>query len=167
MILYLLRHGVAEAGAAGTPDRARALTTQGIARMKRQAAFFDRAGLGVERLFSSPYVRARQTADLVAPALGVRVEEDALLGCGCSFEDALELLGRVDGASGVLFVGHQPDLGQIVHAFTGSTVNVRTGTLVALDVQRPHAYGAVLTGVYDPDVTAHVGHALHEAGRRA
>lgn len=157
MILFLMRHGIAEHGAPGQPDAARALTPHGVDQMRRQARALAQAGLRVDRLFCSPYRRARQTADLVAPALGAAVEEDALLQCGCTFADAVELLRRAGKVAGVLFVGHQPDLGQIVHEFTGSAAAVRPGTLAALDVHRLRPMGAVLVGLYDPDVLARLG----------
>ena len=64
MRLYLLRHGIAE-DYHPEGDPARALTAEGIAKVRLQAAAFHRMGLGLERVLSSPYVRARQTARLV------------------------------------------------------------------------------------------------------
>lgn len=157
MHLYLLRHGIAEPPRPGRPDHERRLTEVGVHQMRLQAAAFAAAGLGVDRLFCSPYTRARQTADLVGEALGATPEEQSLLQCGCSFDDAVELLGRYEGLQRVLLVGHQPDLGQLVYAFTGCQVVVHTGTLAAIDVARLQPRGGTLAGLYDPGVMTHLG----------
>lgn len=157
MQVYLMRHGIA---APGHPDAARTLTPEGTAQMRLQAVALRHAGLHVERVLSSPYRRARETADLVAPALGLAVEEAPRLRCGFGFADALDLLGTLDGVGGVLLVGHQPDLGSVVHGFTGQMVPFLPGTLVALDVRRLQPYGGVLEGVYAPAFLARLGHAL-------
>lgn len=159
MMLYLLRHGIAEDAAPGQPDHTRALTDQGLHQMRLQAVFLAKAGLRIERLFCSPYVRARQTAGVVAPALKVSVEEEPLLASGSTFDDVCELLDR-EAPERAMLVGHQPDLGRTVHLLTGNRVVVRTGTLVAVGVQRMRPAGGTLVGLYDPDVMAQVGHGM-------
>ncbi|MCY4525927.1 MAG: histidine phosphatase family protein, partial [Anaerolineaceae bacterium] len=72
MRLYLLRHGKAEAH--NVRDAQRRLTPAGIKRMERAARVMARLELRPARIFSSPRVRSRQTADIVAAALGVAVE---------------------------------------------------------------------------------------------
>lgn len=164
MILYLLRHGSAEA-AAGRPDRERALTPEGIRQIQAQAACLRRAGLRLDRIYTSPYLRARQTAELVGAELGLTVDVAPVLQCGCAFDDAVALLQEADGAEAVMLVGHQPDLGRIVQAFSGSEVAVQTGTLVVLDVYRLRSRGAALVGLYDPGLMARVLEAPPGNGR--
>ena len=157
--LYLLRHGIAE-DRHPDGDAARTLTAQGIAKMQLQAAAFRHLDLGLDRVLSSPYDRARQTARLVAEALGVPVEEHAALRAGCHFDDlagVIEAAGRPETA---LVVGHQPDLGEIVYALTGASVKVRKGTLVALDAPGLRRGRGSLRGLYDPDAVARLGAAL-------
>lgn len=68
MILYLIRHGIAEEHAAGG-DSERALTDEG--REKLETIFKRAAAAGVKpgRILSSPYRRALQTAKLAAKIL--------------------------------------------------------------------------------------------------
>jgi phosphohistidine phosphatase len=160
MLLYLFRHGIAENAAPGGADSARPLTLKGLEKLKYQAAVLGRSGLQIERLYSSPYVRARQTADMLSTALRLPVEEQALLSSGCTFDDLMELFKREGTGSGVLIVGHQPDLGEIVRVLTGSTIRVSTGAMAVVDVARLRRNGGMLRGLYDPDVMAELGRAI-------
>ena len=75
MILYLLRHGIAEPrDADGQDDETRALTKAGRQKMQAVARGMLALDLGVERILSSPYLRAKQTAEIVAGALDLPVE---------------------------------------------------------------------------------------------
>ena len=71
MKLSLLRHGIAvEPGTPGyEDDSARPLTAKGERRMRRIAEGMATLGLSYDLLLSSPYLRARQTAEFVAQVL--------------------------------------------------------------------------------------------------
>lgn len=129
MRLYIVRHGIAESPSHGKDDHARVLTEQGVELMRRQASALARGNQKLDRLFTSPYVRARQTADLLGAALGVDPVEDALLGCGCTPDDVAELLGRYDDSGRVMLVGHQPDMGRLIYILTGCNVRVPPGSI--------------------------------------
>ena len=71
--LYLVRHGLAEErGDAWPDDTKRPLTDEGISRMRKGARGLARLGLSVEVVLTSPLVRARQTAEILAAALDPR-----------------------------------------------------------------------------------------------
>ena len=71
--LYLIRHGVAEERGDAWPDDAkRPLTEDGIARMRKSARGLARLGVTFDVVLTSPLVRARQTADIVASAFDPR-----------------------------------------------------------------------------------------------
>jgi len=121
--LWILRHDDAEPGGPGG-DGARRLTPEGEA----HAASL---GLRPARILSSPLARARRTAALAAP--GVEVEIDPRLSPGRdaagAAADAL-----AEGPHPVLLVGHNPDLGFLVRALTGTAVPLGKGTLVRIEV---------------------------------
>lgn len=71
MRLFVMRHG--DAGP-GYPDRARELSERGHAEAQRMAAWLARELPGGARLYTSPYLRARQTAAHLAAELGVEPE---------------------------------------------------------------------------------------------
>jgi phosphohistidine phosphatase len=96
------------------------------------------ARLGVEfaACYTSPKIRARDTARLACEALNVEPEELDVLGDGFDRDDALELLMGHDDEARVLAVGHNPSFEQVVHDLTGARVDFKKGALVAVRVAR-------------------------------
>jgi len=125
-MIYLLRHGDAEAG--DGDDAARRLTTKG----ERQARDAGRAlvalGAGIDTCLTSPRVRAAETARLVCEALGIEPESAPALSGG-GFDSLALAAGRGD----VLLVGHEPDLSGEVGRLGGGQVKMRKGGLAILD----------------------------------
>src|SRR5216117_2188783 len=71
--LYLVRHGLAEERGDAWPDDAkRPLTEKGMASMRKEARALARLGVVLDVVLSSPLVRTRQTAEIVAAALDPR-----------------------------------------------------------------------------------------------
>ncbi|MFI5400724.1 MAG: phosphohistidine phosphatase SixA [SAR324 cluster bacterium] len=71
MRLYLMRHGSAEERNASGADAQRALTARGRARVEAVARGLAALGVEPKEVWSSPLLRARQTAEIVAHRLGV------------------------------------------------------------------------------------------------
>jgi phosphohistidine phosphatase len=131
--LWLLRHGEAEPHDADADD-ARRLTERG--REQSRAAGRALAALGVEfqHVFTSPKVRALETARLACEALGVEPVEHPPLRAGFDREDALELLAATGDDQRVLIVGHDPDFSQLVCDITGGRVALKKGGIAGLKV---------------------------------
>jgi phosphohistidine phosphatase len=157
MRLYLIRHGIAEEPRIDRPDFDRALTDPGIERLRNQARAMKRAGWRIDRLLTSPLVRARQTAALLGEFLEVDPEEETQLASGCTLADVHEVLGRMPEARHVMIVGHQPDLGEVVRSLTGAMVKMRKGTVADVEIQGPGVRVGLLRGLYDPEVLAALG----------
>ncbi len=160
VLLMLLRHGVAEdAGpATGHRDEPRALTPEGIAKMEAAARGITALGLAVDGVVSSPLVRCRQTADIVAGALGAPVREDRRLRPGARIDAVEDILIEHPGAGALLLCGHQPDLSLIVSELTGGAqVEFRKGSLALLDVESARPGGGVLRALYPPSVLREIG----------
>ena len=114
MRLFLVRHAEA---APGEPDDLRTLTTQGKQQARELGRRFARKGVKPDAVISSPLLRARETAEGIASALGVDAEQDERLAPGATPEDVRAVVaGR---GKTVVVVGHQPDCGQIVAAISG------------------------------------------------
>jgi phosphohistidine phosphatase len=112
--LFLVRHAEA---APGKPDDLRTLTTQGKQQARELGRRFARKGVKPDAVISSPLLRARETAEGIASALGVDAEQDERLAPGATPEDVRAVVaGR---GNTVVVVGHQPDCGQIVAAISG------------------------------------------------
>ena len=125
MRLYLIRHAEA---APGDPDDLRPLTPTGreVARGLGQ----ELAGEGIEVVLSSPLLRARETAELVAAGCGAPTEADERLAPGARLDDLrAAVVGRGEA---VAVVGHQPDCSEIALALTGSDPGFRAGGLAKL-----------------------------------
>src|SRR2546422_9320334 len=75
MELYFLRHGKAvEPGSSGGggDDFSRPLTERGIDEMEAEAQAFELLGLKPDVILTSPLLRAKQTAEIVAKRLGFK-----------------------------------------------------------------------------------------------
>jgi len=145
MEIYVMRHGIAAARETwgDRPDRERPLTPKGEKRMRAVARGMKRAGLEFGRILTSPYLRARRTAEIVGDVLGFeeKIEESTALEPGGSPEALIRTLGeRTSEARGVLLVGHEPDLGELVSLFvTGartSEFRMKKGGVAALATDR-------------------------------
>jgi phosphohistidine phosphatase len=116
--LLLLRHGIAEERDPHLPDAQRALTAAG---RLRTAAVLERLvqfNIPCDQLYSSPLLRARQTAELaVAAGLAPDLQlSEALVPEG----DPWPLLRWPDGVRRLALVGHEPDLGDLAAALIGA-----------------------------------------------
>lgn len=113
MKLFLLRHGLAvEAGARRfAKDSERPLTPKGERKLWTIAEAVKALGLSFDRILSSPYLRASQTAEIIVAALGAQQElelSDTLAPAG-SPAKLIEHLNRLNPApESVLLVGHEP-----------------------------------------------------------
>lgn len=118
MNLYLMRHAIAVAGdepGVGT-DGERPLSPKGIKRMRKAVRGLKRLEITFDALLTSPLLRARQTADIVAGAIGLndRVEEISGLAPEGSVDKLIFGLARFRGREHVMLVGHEPLLSQTI-----------------------------------------------------
>ncbi|HXG24530.1 MAG TPA: phosphohistidine phosphatase SixA [Chthonomonadales bacterium] len=139
MQLYLLRHGIAEDGGWNTPDHARRLTPEGIEQMRAEAEALRRMKLKLDLILSSPLVRARQTAEIVADVLEMRerLRDDPRLASGCRLGDLQGIIADYPQAKRLMLVGHNPDLslltGQLVG---GANVSLKKGGIARINIDR-------------------------------
>lgn len=124
MILYIIRH--AWAGHYGDPewpdDFERPLTEAGRQRFARMVEILIGRGFEPEMIATSPLVRCRQTAEVVARQVSGEpelVESDAL----APGSDLEALLAWTTGDAGecaeVAWVGHAPDVGRLTAELVG------------------------------------------------
>ncbi|MCL5006339.1 MAG: phosphohistidine phosphatase SixA [Acidobacteria bacterium] len=123
--LHVMRHGIAVArGSAGFPDDAeRPLTPEGKVKMKAIARGLLHLGVRVDSIITSPLVRARETAEIVAQAYGhdVSLEFADDLKPGGSLEMLVSHLARHLDRRSILVVGHEPDLSVGVAKLIGAS----------------------------------------------
>jgi len=136
--LWLLRHGEAVPHES-KPDDERELTARGERQSAAAGAALARLGQEFDAVYTSPKVRAADTAKLAAAALNVEPEMEEVLADGFERADALELLARHGADARVLVVGHDPSFSQVVHDLTGARVDFKKGAVAAVRVQGARA----------------------------
>jgi phosphohistidine phosphatase len=114
MELILVRHAKA---AEGEPDELRPLTPEGRDQARAVATQLRGQGVRPGAVLTSPLLRARETAELIAQELGAEVVSDERLRPGANADAVVEAVaGRGET---VVVVGHQPDCSHITAALTG------------------------------------------------
>ena len=113
MNIFILRHGIAvEAGSPGfSKDSERTLTPKGERKIWQVADAMMSLEISFQVILTSPYVRARQTAEIVAEALSAKkkLEETEHLTPGGSVKRLIEhIVGMKPAPENVLLVGHEP-----------------------------------------------------------
>ncbi|HVT79067.1 MAG TPA: histidine phosphatase family protein [Phycisphaerae bacterium] len=142
-VLYFCRHGIAEEAKAGQEDAERKLTAEGEKKFRKAAAGIARVveDEPPKLILSSPLVRARETAEILAQVLekaGMKLEIrlTADLGPGG------KLGGLLKTAAGqpTVAVGHEPLLSEWIaelcfHGQGGLGLEMKKGALAAMDVR--------------------------------
>jgi phosphohistidine phosphatase len=131
--LWLLRHGEAVPHDAKS-DSERELTARGERQAEAAGAALARLGVEFAACYTSPKVRARDTARLACQSLNVEPEEIVALADGFDRDDAFELLAGQDDDALVLAVGHDPSFTQVVHDLTGARVDFKKGGIAAIEL---------------------------------
>ena len=144
--LVLLRHGIAEDRIEGRDHPDRALTVAGRQRTQAVAETLVARGLRLDRLVTSPYRRALETAELALQAgLAPVLDTDDRLCPGASLAELVaDLKGRVG------LVGHEPDLSALACDLLGmahGSLLLRKAGLVQL---RRSQSGWELRGLFRP-----------------
>ena len=132
MKLYFVRHGIAEDMA--DSDYVRELTPRGRRRVAQSAAVMRQLNLRPQRIYSSPRIRARETAELIAAALDRPVTLVDEVNFGFDLDDVRSLTADMQSSAEVMFVGHNPDMSLVVHQLTGVNVSMKKGGLARVDV---------------------------------
>jgi phosphohistidine phosphatase len=149
MQIFIVRHGVAVEmlDADIETDAERWLTDVGIKRMEEEASGFQTLVDSIECIFTSPFLRAEQTANILAQAYSTPppVEKSVLLKPGATLTDIEKLAQKITDDGAGVFVCHQPDCSQIISHLIGSRkpdqIEMRKGAVCRIDVD-----GAVLPG---------------------
>lgn len=147
MELFFMRHGEAEPRERYQEDQQRPLTSTGRETQRQVACALRPILQPLNHLLSSPILRARQTADIVAEALQFAgsIEETNLLGSECTVGAVLQLLQDYPHTARILCVGHEPDMSQLSAALLDgegrSALSFQPGSVISLVFQRQPELG--------------------------
>jgi phosphohistidine phosphatase len=153
--LGLLRHAHAGDPAVwDRPDDLRPLSDKGRQQAERLGRLLAAAGFVPDAVLTSPRVRARETADLVAEHLDVPVRIDRRLGGFLDLASVEAILDDAGSPVRPVLVGHDPDFSDLLAQLTGSPgLRMRKGAFALLDVERPLSPGfAELRWLVPPDL---------------
>jgi len=143
--LLIVRHAIAEerdeAARQGLSDAERPLTKKGAKRMTQIAAALARQLPQAEQIITSPLLRARQTAELLAaryPGMAITIEDG--LSPGGSLDQLVAQLQRQAGEGVNILVGHEPDLSALISLLLfgkeGVSIQMKKGGAALLDFPR-------------------------------
>jgi len=136
MQIFILRHGEAESHEARKADAARALTSKGKSEVRRVLSLARGANLNPNYVFSSPLLRARETAAIVRKLFGTKnlVETKSLLP-SANPQAMWKELAAMKNAKQVLLAGHEPHLSNLIRFLLGApvVVDLKKGALVRID----------------------------------
>ena len=167
MSLFILRHGLAiEHGTPGYADDAsRPLTVEGKAKLRKITRAMEKLDLHFDVILSSPYQRARQTAEITAEELDLVKKlafSDALIPDG----SAKELISHINQLKprpeNILLVGHEPYLSELISVLVfggrGFSVELKKGGLAKLSMESlKHGRCASLEWLLTPKQMALIG----------
>jgi phosphohistidine phosphatase len=142
MEIYLLRHGIAQHDSPTGRDADRQLTEEGRAKLRQVLKIVADGGVRPELVISSPYVRAKQTAEIAKELLGYK---DDLL-----FSDSLvpeadpqdiwqEIRNVHRGSECILLASHEPLMGRCLGHLLGAPellVDFKKGAIVRVDLEQ-------------------------------
>lgn len=137
--LHLIRHGLAEERGDAWPDDAkRPLTEQGMSRLRRSGRALARLGTVVDVVLTSPLVRTRQTAEILAAAFSPHpslINVDALVPGGTPPAVAAEI-EKHSRRRRILIVGHEPGMGELAAWLIGARnpIEFKKGGICRIDV---------------------------------
>jgi phosphohistidine phosphatase len=158
--LYLLRHGIAVDP--GTPgyenDSERPLIPKGERRLREAAAAMKKLELSFDLILSSPFTRAKQTAEIVAEELKLkkRLEFSDELAPGGSSKALIQKLNELKPApENILLVGHEPGLSRLISLLvsggTDAAIEMKKGGLCKLEASElQHGHCAKLAWLLTP-----------------
>ena len=145
MNLYFLRHGLAVEGDAFNyaSDAARRLTPKGKKNLRAVAAALRAMEPRLDMIWSSPLMRARQTAEIIAAKLKLKKRlalADELKPGGAAKKLVQKINELKSMPENILLVGHEPDFSEFISLFvtgqTGDGFALKKGGLAKLEIEK-------------------------------
>jgi phosphohistidine phosphatase len=158
MRLYFLRHGIAaERDEWRGAEFDRPLTEKGRERMGREVTKMVELALALDVIVTSPLVRARQTAEIVAAGLDRRenLVEDERVGLDFDPGRLAGILREHPRANAIMLVGHEPSMSETIGELVGAArIDLKKGGLACVDLPNPSALEGTLLWLIPPKMLA-------------
>ena len=166
MNLYVIRHAIAvEPGTPGyEQDSLRPLTDKGRKKMEAIAAGLSALEVKIDRILSSPYRRARETAEILVDVL--KIESQLVLTENLTPMAEIDaLIGEINekyAVDSLAVVGHEPFMSEFISTLLAGNssvmVNMKKGGVCCLSIDNLlHDRRAVLEWMMTPTQMAKLG----------
>lgn len=139
MTLLLIRHATAAAHGLVGGDFVRNLVEKGHEQSQRVGRFIKKHELTPDIVLSSPVLRAKETAKILAAEGCPKPIIKPWLACGMRPEIALEELKAYQQFNRVAMVGHEPDFSALVEHILGAetySIRVKKASIISLELGR-------------------------------
>jgi len=165
MNLYIIRHAIAvDEGAPEYEDSQRPLTDKGKKKMRQIAKGLHTLGVGFDLILSSPYVRAKETAEILAEVFKMKKKielSENLIPMGDP-DLLIAELNEKYSVDSIALVGHEPQLthliGLLVSESAGADITLKKGGVCSLSVDDlHHARKATLEWLLTPGILVELG----------
>jgi phosphohistidine phosphatase len=164
VILYVVRHAIAEDAPTGGDDGARKLTGPGRKKMKGAAAGLRALRVAPAIVLTSPLVRAVETAAIVVAALqrAPAARQLSALTPDVAPADTLKALRAFGRHEDVMIVGHEPNLSRTIAlllfgATGGASIELKKGACAALELAAFEPGEATLHWLLQPRLLRRLG----------
>jgi phosphohistidine phosphatase len=153
--IIFIRHGHADEGEY-PDDRKRPLSEKGKVQIHNMGKKLKDLGFSPDYIFASPYLRAKQSADIIGELFGTKIEVPAALAYDLFDEDFLlnRLNSLLEGKTFVL-LGHDPTLTDFANKLASTNclpAGLSKGTAAIIEFQGDIIYGkGHFNGHYRPE----------------
>lgn len=161
--LYIVRHAIAaERGPEWPDDSKRPLTERGIERFRESVDGLVWLGVQIDVVFTSPLVRAKQTAQYLSSGLPAKPPIKVLdaLAPGHASGETMEQVAREGrGHARLAIVGHEPDLGELAAWLLGTrrAIPFKKGGVGRFDLDTIGSRNATLAWLLQPKALRKLG----------
>jgi len=161
MKCYFLRHGIAvDPHAWIGSDGDRPLTREGCDRMEREAKAIADLSLDIDCVVTSPLLRAKQTAEILAKRLGMHgaIVEDPRLAEGFNHDRLGAILCAHPGSEAIVLVGHEPTMSLTIgRAVGGASLELKKAALAGIEIENRSRANGTLLCLIPPKVLVALG----------
>ena len=153
--IFILRHGQAEEPGENQSktDFDRKLTEDGKVKINKLGLFFNTLEEGLNLVLSSPYLRAKETAEIFTDCLEPKPDLKIVdfLSCGSSCKEIAKGLIQYSSLNKILLVGHIPDLELFLGKLIGAErINLKKGSLAIVTLDNSIEYSGELVWLVTP-----------------
>jgi len=155
MKVYFLRHGDAgDPNAWKGDDSERPLSAEGRERTALEGRALASMNLKLDAMLTSPLLRARQTAALVAEALKMRVDDDERI-VNLNARKLQDVVKDHRDAAAIMLVGHEPSMSETISDVVGGgRIDLKKGGLACFEVRDETCERGRLLWLIPPKVLA-------------